>query len=122
MLRRLMLMFAAAFALAASAVQAGPFPADARPTLEPLYGVRTDAAGLTVRVQSSGCTHKESFDLRVKGPRRHPTVKVMRIHPDYCKAMFRIVEVNWSWRELGVRPGTDIRVANPRVVDPRIQR
>jgi len=111
MFGRTLSILAAVFALAASAVQAAP-PSQ-RPTAEPIHGARVDADGLTLRVGSNGCTRKESFRIRVKGPAKRPTVTALRIRPDYCTAMFRIVEFTWSRQELGVRPGAKIRVGNP---------
>lgn len=113
MFRRLIFTFAAFLALAASAVQARPHGPPAAPTVEPIHGARVDAEGLTLRVGSNGCTRKESFRMRVRGPARRPVVTALRVRPDYCKAMFRIVEFTWTRQELGVRPGARIRVGNP---------
>jgi hypothetical protein len=49
----------------------------------------------------------------VHGSERRPAVTAMRVKRDMCKAMFRIVEFTWSYRELGVRRGARIRVMNP---------
>ena len=51
--------------------------------------------------------------MTVKGSPWRPKVTAMRVRPDYCKAMFRIVEFTWSYRELGVRTGAKVRVMNP---------
>ena len=116
MFRRTLLILTAMFALAASAAQARPelhFIQLDHPTVETIHGAKVDARGLTLRVGSSGCTAKDSFRLTVKGSPWRPKVTAMRVRPDYCKAMFRIVEFTWSYRELGVRRGAPIRVMNP---------
>lgn len=117
MFRRTLLMLTAMFALAASAVQARPvdfhFVQLTHPTVETIYGSKLDARGLTLRVGSSGCTARDSFRMTVKGSPWRPKVTAMRVRPDYCKAMFRIVEFTWSYRELGVRRGAKVRVMNP---------
>ena len=113
MFRRFVMLFAAFFALAASVAQARPYADPARPYPEPIYGSRVDARGLTLRVGSSGCTRKESFEMIVRGSPRRATVTAMRVKRDMCRAMFRIVEFTWSWRELELRRGARIRVLNP---------
>ena len=117
MFRRTLLMLTAMFALAASAVQARPadfhFVDLSHPTVETIYGSKVDARGVTLQVASSGCTGKDSFRLTVKGSPWRPKVTAMRVRPDYCTAMFRIVEFTWSYRELGLRRGASIRVMNP---------
>ena len=111
MFRRIIFTLAAFFALFASAVQARPHGQLTGP--ETIYGSRVDARGLTLRVGSNGCTTKESFVMKVRGSARRALVTAMRTRPDYCKASFRIVQFTWSYRELGVRRGTRIRVLNP---------
>lgn len=113
MFRRIIFTVVAFFALAASAVQARPYADPARSFAENIYGSRVDARGLTLRVGSSGCTSKDSFVMRVRGPERRPTVTAMRVRRDMCKGMFRVVEFTWSYRELGIRRGSRIRVLNP---------
>lgn len=117
MFRRALMMLTAMFALVASAAEARPadfhFVGLSHPTVERIYGSKVDARGLTLQVGSSGCTAKDSFRLTVAGSPWRAKVTAMRVRPDYCKAMFRIVEFTWSYRELGVRRGTRIRVMNP---------
>ncbi len=112
MFRRFVMLIAAFFALAASVAQATD--ADlTRPYPETIYGSTVDGRGLTLRVGSSGCTRKESFHMALRGSPRRATVTAMRVKRDLCKAMFRVVEFTWNWRELELRRGARIRVLNP---------
>ena len=113
MFRRPMLMIAAFAALFASVAQARPMATAEPSRAEAIYGARFDERGLTLRVNSNGCTRKEDFAMRVDRAGSVTRVLAVRIKPDYCRALIRGgVDLTWSHAELGVRRGVDVRVMN----------
>ncbi len=81
--------------------------------LEPLFGVRADHEGLTIRTTSRGCTTKPDFTFYVE--RRGGTIGIAfaRRQVDACKAAAGEVDIVFSWTELGLEPGTPMFVLNP---------
>ncbi|MDB5935266.1 MAG: hypothetical protein JWQ01_2610 [Massilia sp.] len=73
--------------------------------LERLHGLKFDANTLTLWVRSTGYTNKEYFKVDVQtGFTGEPlTIAVLRLKEDSGKMMPHIVEVEFSWDELGVR-------------------
>ncbi|NHZ38607.1 MULTISPECIES: hypothetical protein [Massilia] len=88
--------------------------------LERLHGVRFDEKYLAIWVTSTGCTGKEDFEIRVgKGTtgKISFSMEILRITPDLCKTTTHVVELNFSWEELGLDPAqlknASVKVANP---------
>ncbi|KAA5804506.1 hypothetical protein F1654_00400 [Alkalicaulis satelles] len=105
-----------ALALGACHTPAGP---DYQHVSEPVYDWRLNRDGeLVVRVPSNGCTTRDSFYTDVRGSGAQGwnfDVTLVRIHPDYCRALLpRGVELVWTRDDLGLPPGAGLRVTNPR--------
>jgi hypothetical protein len=96
-------------ALASAAAAAPHFT----PRAEPVRGVRFGPEILSLRVDSNGCTEKKSFDLRTTPAGGAVQVTLVRVKPDWCRALVREgVVLTWSLRELGIRSGQKIVVMN----------
>lgn len=79
-----------------------------------VFGADITADIVTFRVTSNGCTDETHFDIDVD---RHGSDKysvgIMRTKPDRCRALLRDgVEVSWSYEDLGIPAGADVRVEN----------
>ena len=88
--------------------------------LERLHGLRFDEKYLTIRVTSTGCTGKDDFDIRVTKVRAEKItldLEIVRTTPDLCKTTTHVVELSFSWEELGLDPellkAASVKVANP---------
>lgn len=79
-----------------------------------VFGADIAADVVTFRVTSNGCTDETYFDIDVD---RHGddkySIGIMRTQPDRCRALLRDgVEVSWSYDDLGIPAGADVRVEN----------
>lgn len=86
--------------------------------LEPVLAFREDAAGdLVVRVQSNGCTTKDSFDVLVTGSAAGGwsfDMTLTRLHADRCRAFLpQGVALTWTKDELGLPPSAEVVLINP---------
>ena len=62
--------------------------------LEKLYGVEIRQNAISVMVQSTGCTSAKSFKLDISSDANQALqASVIRIKPDLCRAMPRMVKV-----------------------------
>jgi hypothetical protein len=108
-------------ACATTPADAGPAPAPSgrggeTAALEPLYGVRFDERGLTVRINSNGCTHKEDAEVHVDRDAGETRLAVVRLRPDPCRSFARgAADLTWSLSELGLKGGEEVRFLNPIV-------
>jgi hypothetical protein len=90
-----------------------PAPPREKATVEVLYGATFDPRGLTLRVNSNGCTKKEDFAVRVQRQGKDQTLLVARTRSDRCRALVRGgVDLTWSLQELGLDRSRDVRVLN----------
>lgn len=80
--------------------------------LEPLKAVTAGSSGLTLRVASSGCTHKADFAFYVDRAASPPTVAFARKRLDTCRAEAGEVELSFSYAELGVAGQGRLAVLN----------
>ncbi|MCU7919699.1 MAG: hypothetical protein KZQ95_15270 [Candidatus Thiodiazotropha sp. (ex Epidulcina cf. delphinae)] len=94
--------------LAAIPVSISPMP---KP--EPLLGVLFRKYGIVFQVASSGCTQKSDF--RVEVMESFPLqLRLIRVQQDPCDAFVPLGErIHFSYRELGIVPGDELRVLNP---------
>jgi hypothetical protein len=72
-----------------------------------------NGSGITFQVMSSGCTQKNDFELEVmeSDPLQ---LRLIRISPDPCDAYVPLgVRINYKYQELGITPGSELRVVNP---------
>ncbi len=81
--------------------------------LEPLRGAAAGREGLTLKVASTGCTTKADFVFYVGRDGRGQTVAFARKRLDVCKAAPSVVEVAFSYAELGLAGRGAVRVLNP---------
>jgi hypothetical protein len=81
--------------------------------LEALKGARAGSAGLALKVLSHGCTTKADFAFYAgqDGPDR--TIAFARKRLDVCKAAPNVVEVSFSYDELGLAGAETVRLLNP---------
>jgi hypothetical protein len=81
--------------------------------LEAVRKVDFDGQRLSVVVGSNGCTEASSFEVKIKDT--DPTeLSLIRRMPDLCKAIVREgVVVSWTYAELGLTTGQQVRVLNP---------
>lgn len=86
-----------------------------RPPLEAVRTARVRDGRLIVRVDSNGCTEVSDFAVELTTTVDGWTeAAVNRTEPDLCKALVPDgVEVSWTFSELGVEPGTPLRLLNP---------
>lgn len=87
--------------------------------LEPVYAIGLGRAGVTVRVNSNGCTKKADFKVQVLDGWPAPTVIFKRTRPDMCRAFVAGgTELVFGYPELGLKPSGQIVLANPLTSDP----
>jgi len=82
--------------------------------LEDLRAVDIAGGAVTVRMDSNGCTNKETVDVDVdQDGRNEYELAFERIKEDHCKAYFpNGVELTWTYEELGIPTGAYVRVLN----------
>lgn len=93
------------------------------PELMAIYGVSTDAKGVTVQLRPAGCnTVKSDFTVAIAKAVDRPTILFARRSAVSslvaCKAQPRSVELTWSYDDLGLKPGQPFSLANPLVMAP----
>ncbi|WP_374513243.1 hypothetical protein [Brevundimonas sp.] len=65
-------------------------------------------------VSSNGCTQKADLTPVVRSARDGAVITLRRLKEDRCgEPLPQGVEVSWSFRELGLRPGARVTVENP---------
>jgi hypothetical protein len=87
--------------------------------LEPIYGVWATAAGLTIRVVSHGCTASADFAFYVDRQVAGANVSFARKRLDLCRRTSGLLDLAFSYAELGLSPGTAVTVLNPLSASPR---
>ena len=85
------------------------------PPLEAVRTARVADGRLVVRVESNGCTDASHFAVDLTPVDDGATnVALRRTTEDHCKALVPDgVDVSWTLGELGVEPGTPMRLLNP---------
>jgi hypothetical protein len=81
--------------------------------LESLQVAVAGASGLVLRVGSNGCTTKADFAFYVGHQGREPTLAFARKRLDACKAAPSVVEIAFSYEELGLAGTGTVRLLNP---------
>jgi hypothetical protein len=89
--------------------------------IEPIHAAAI-AGGLAVFwVSSNGCTEKDDLTPVVDRAGDGSTITLRRIDEDRCdRPMADGVEIIWSFEELGLAPGSRVRVNNPYQLPPSI--
>jgi hypothetical protein len=82
--------------------------------LEPLYSAIAGREGVTIQVNSNGCTARGDFAFYVQRRAGTASVAFARKRLDTCKTFARgRADVAFSWTELGLDPRSPVFVLNP---------
>lgn len=77
---------------------------DQKPVKEALFGITTQEEILTIYVQSNGCTDKKDFKIETTKSKPQQ-LTVWRINPDHCKAVSRVIAIEFKKEEIGLFDG-----------------
>jgi hypothetical protein len=107
------LQFNLQFVDAGSVLATIPVSINPRPQLEALGGMLFTEYGIVFQVNSNGCTQKSDFEVVIM--ESYPMqLSLERVNPDPCDAYIPLGErIFFSYRELGVAPGSELMVVNP---------
>jgi hypothetical protein len=87
--------------------------------LEPIHAAAIANDLAVFRVSSNGCTDKDDLMPVVDRMRGGSIITLHRIDEDRCDhPMADGVELQWSFEELGLAPGTRVSVNNPYLMPP----
>jgi hypothetical protein len=87
--------------------------------LEPIHAAAITDHLAVFWVSSNGCTDKDDLMLVVDRRRGYSTITLRRIDEDTCdQPLADGVELQWSFEELGLRPGSRVFVNNPYQLPP----
>ena len=81
--------------------------------LEALKGAQAGPEGLALKVLSHGCTTKADFTFYTGQDGRDYTIAFARKRLDVCKAAPNVVEISFSYDELGLAGARTVRLLNP---------
>jgi hypothetical protein len=112
----------ALFAIAAVAALAGACATISEPVstagmpgqLEPIHAAALTRDRAVFWVSSNGCTGKEDIKPIVTRQRDGAVITLRRLEEDRCTApRAEGVELQWTFEELGLAPGSEVSVNNP---------
>jgi len=87
--------------------------------LEPIHAAAITRDLAVFWVSSNGCTDKDDLTPIVDRARDYSTITLRRIDQDTCdQPLADGVELQWSFEELGLTPGTRVSVNNPYQLPP----
>ncbi|AQR63353.1 hypothetical protein BZG35_04970 [Brevundimonas sp. LM2] len=87
--------------------------------LEPIHAASITNDLAVFWVSSNGCTDKDDLRPVVDHAGRNSTITLRRIDEDRCdRPMADGVELQWSFEELGLTPGSRVSVNNPYQLPP----
>lgn len=102
---------ALSFILSTSAFAAG----------EQLKGLSIGSDGVTITVESGGCTGKNSFKIEKSIIRNRPVINFVRQGMDYCEAYFPYgASFTYSFEELGLSQGDQFKIMNDINTESRV--
>ena len=82
--------------------------------VEPIHAAAFTKDQAVFWVSSNGCTAKDDLQPVVVGHGDASVITLRRISEDKCDTpMDDGVEVQWSFEELGIKPGADVSIDNP---------
>ena len=85
--------------------------------LEPIHAAAFTNDTALFQVTSNGCTEKADIEPVVRQGPDYALVTLRRLKADSCKALVADgVEVVFSFQELGLEPGSKVRVNNPYLI------
>lgn len=95
------------------------------PAITPVYGVKAERDGLTVRVPPVGsgkCTpSRRMMTMAVDKGAAGITLLVAVNGSPECRASGGAADIRWTYAELGMKAGDPFRFANPLVAEPASQ-
>lgn len=86
------------------------------PRIEPLMALKVDKTGVSIRVESGGCTDKTSFQIKRSLTRDGAGQRLtfVRAEEDSCLALLRSgVLLSFSWQDLRLPVGALVKIENP---------
>ena len=87
--------------------------------LEPIHAAAITNDLAVFWVSSNGCTDKDDLTPVVGRMRDGSSITLRRIDEDHCDhPLADGVELQWSFEELGLAPGTRVSVNNPYQLPP----
>jgi len=87
--------------------------------LEPIHAAAITRDLAVFWVSSNGCTEKDDLRLVVDRMRDGSTITLRRIDEDRCDHPLPDgVELQWTFEELGLAPGSRVSVNNPYQLPP----
>lgn len=97
-------------------------PPGGAPPLLPVYGVSAGGKGVTVQLPAVGCNlTKSDFTVAISRSAERPTILIARRRAVstllLCKGQ-PMVDITWSYADLGLSPGQPFSLANPLVMAP----
>lgn len=85
--------------------------------LEPIHAAAFTSDTALFQITSNGCTEKADIEPVVRQGPGYALVTLRRVKEDRCKALVADgVEVVFSFQELGLEPGSKVRVNNPYLI------
>ena len=121
-IRTLALIAAGALSVSGCAVfrQEAPVQTVAMPgQLEPIHAAAITNDLAVFWVSSNGCTDKDDLRPVVDRLRDQSIITLRRIDEDRCdRPLADGVELQWSFEELGLAPGTRVSINNPYQLPP----
>ena len=89
--------------------------------IEPIHAAAITRDLAVFWVSSNGCTDKDDLTPIVDRMGDGSTITLRRIDEDRCdRPLVDGVEIIWSFEELGLTPGSRVRVNNPYQLPPSI--
>jgi hypothetical protein len=90
------------------------------PSILPVYGVRATGAGVAIRVPPLGagrCTPSRASLTMALDRGSGGVTLLLAARPTECRTSGAAADVNWTWQELGLKPGDAVRIANPLIAE-----
>lgn len=107
----------AAVALAGCATTPRLVSGETWPELEPLLAVSLARRAVTIRIESRGCADRANMAFRVDRNGGRAVVAFARRRLETCKGPKGWADLTFTYKELGLKRGERIVIANP-VISP----
>lgn len=88
--------------------------------IEPIHAAAITRDQAVFWVSSNGCTSKQDVTPMVQRQGGEVVITLRRLEEDRCTRPLRDgVQLQWSFDELGLRPGSSVTVRNPYQLPPQ---
>lgn len=111
--RRGFLSTGLALVVAGCATTPAIVPGETWPELEPLLAVTSQRGALTIVVSTKGCANRADFVFRVDRVAGRAVVAFARRRLETCQGAATRAALVFSYKELGLKSGERIVIANP---------